>query len=133
VERSANEQVQEAIRASLKGDHSQSNKRLLDSARQPRPGFALPIVFACVLAAGAEMHDTGVAFAYLRLASTTSAALRFMQIGQTEAHQCLAQVLKPVPAVIDDMTMRLRPGSFAPAIDAMIAMFLGHRRRTRVN
>jgi urease accessory protein UreF len=79
------------------------------------------------------MHDTGMAFAYGRLALTTSAALRFMQIGQTEAHRCLAQVLKHVPAVVDDMTMRLRPGSFAPVIDAMIAMFLGHRRRTRVN
>jgi hypothetical protein len=30
------------------------------------------------------MHDTGMAFAYGRLALTTSAALRFMQIGQTE-------------------------------------------------
>jgi urease accessory protein UreF len=79
------------------------------------------------------MHDTGMAFAYGRLALTTSAALRLMQIGQTEAHRCLAHVLKRVPAVVDDMTMRLRPGSFAPAIDAMIAMFLGHRRRTRVN
>jgi urease accessory protein UreF len=79
------------------------------------------------------MHDTGMAFAYGRLALTTSAALRFMQIGQTEAHRCLAHALKRVPAVVDDMTMRLRPGSFPPVIDAMIAMFLGHRRRTRVN
>ena len=52
---------------------------VLDLARRQRLGPALPIAFGCAGAsAGVDMRDTGTAFAYTRLASTISAALRLM-------------------------------------------------------
>jgi urease accessory protein len=93
-------------------------EHMIDLARLDRPGPALPIAFGCASAsAGVDIRDTGVAFAYTRLASTTSAALRLMRIGQTDAHARLAEVLKRVPAAVEAMTMRPRPESFAPAMD----------------
>jgi urease accessory protein len=103
---------------------------LLDLARRQRLGPALPIAFGCACAsAGVGMRDTGAAFAYTRLASTTSAALRLMQIGQTNAHARLARTLERVPVVIEAMTMRARPESFAPAMDvsAMTQQYLHSR------
>ena len=75
------------------------------------------------------MRDTGTAFAYTRLASTTSAALRLMQIGQTDAHALLARTLERVPAVVEDMTTRDRPESFTPVMDlsAMTQQYLHSR------
>jgi len=75
------------------------------------------------------MLDAGTAFAYTRLASTTSAALRLMRIGQTDAHARLAETLARVPAVVDAMTTRARPESFAPAMDisAMAQQYLHSR------
>ncbi len=105
-------------------------ERLLDLARGERLGPALPIAFGCACAsAGVEKRDTGVAFAYTRLASTASAALRLMRIGQTDAHARLAEVLTRVPAVVDAMTTRARPQSFAPAMDvsAMAQQYLHSR------
>jgi urease accessory protein len=105
-------------------------EHLLDLARLERLGPALPIAFGCVCAsAGVELRDAGVAFAYTRLASTTSAALRLMRIGQTDAHARLAEVLERVPAVVDAMTTRARPESFAPAMDvsAMAQQYLHSR------
>ena len=91
---------------------------LLDLAQRERLGPALPIAFGCACAsAGVDQRDAGVAFAYTRLASTTSAALRLMRIGQTDAHARLAEVLARVPAVVDAMAARARPESFAPAMD----------------
>src|SRR5262249_3334308 len=88
---------------------------ILDIARRQCLGPALPIAFGCVCAsAGIGMRDTGAAFAYTRLASTTSAALRLMHIGQTNAHARLARALERVPIVVEAMTMRVRPESFAP-------------------
>jgi len=63
------------------------------------------------------MRDAGAAFAYTRLPSTTSAALRLMRIGQTEAHAQLAKALGRVPIAVEAMTTRARPESFTPAID----------------
>ncbi len=105
-------------------------EHLLDLARRKRLGPALPIAFGCACAsAGVAMRDAGVAFAYTRLASTTSAALRLMRIGQTDAHARLAEVLTRVPAVVDAMTTRARPESFAPAMDvaAMAQQYLHSR------
>jgi urease accessory protein len=105
-------------------------EHLLDLARGKRLGPALPIAFGCACAsAGVEKRDAGVAFAYTRLASTASAALRLMRIGQTDAHAQLAEVLTRVPAVVDAMTTRARPESFAPAMDisAMAQQYLHSR------
>jgi urease accessory protein len=91
---------------------------VLDLARGRRLGPALPIAFGCACAsAGVGMRDAGVAFAYSRLASTTSAALRLMRIGQTDAHAELAKALGRVPMVVEAMTARARPESFTPAMD----------------
>jgi urease accessory protein len=103
---------------------------VLDLARVRRLGPALPIAFGCACAsAGVGMRDTGVAFAYSRLASTTSAALRLMRIGQTDAHAELAKALGRVPMVVEAMTARARPESFTPAMDvsAMTQQYLHSR------
>ena len=105
-------------------------EHLLDLARLEHLGPALPIAFGCACAsAGVEMRDAGVAFAYTRLASTISAALRLMRIGQTDAHARLAETLARVPAVVDAMMTRARPESFAPAMDvaAMAQQYLHSR------
>jgi len=105
-------------------------EHLLDLARPERFGPALPVAFGCACAsAGVGMRDTGAAFAYTRLASTTSAALRLMRIGQTDAHARLARTLERVPVVVDAMTTRARPESFAPAMDvsAMAQQYLHTR------
>ena len=106
---------------------------LLDLAGLECLGPALPIAFGCACAsADVAMPDAGVAFAYTRLASTTSAALRLMRIGQTDAHVRLAEVLTRVPAVVDAMTTRARPESFAPAMDvAVMAQQYLHSRLFR--
>jgi len=105
-------------------------EHLLSLARRQRLGPALPIAFGCACAsAGVEMRDAGAAFAYTRLASTTSAALRLMPIGQTDAHAELANALVRVPIVVDTMATRARPESFAPAMDlsAMAQQYLHSR------
>jgi urease accessory protein len=105
-------------------------EHLLDLARLERLGPTLPIAFGCACAsAGIEKRDAAVAFAYTRLASTTSTALRLMRIGQTDAHARLAETLQRVPAVVDAMMTRARPESFAPAMDvsAMTQQYLHSR------
>jgi urease accessory protein len=105
-------------------------EHLLDLARLERLGPALPIAFGCACAsAGIEMRDAGAAFAYTRLASTISAALRLMRIGQTDAHARLAEVLGRAPLVVDAMARRARPESFTPMMDvsAMTQQYLHSR------
>ena len=105
-------------------------EHLLDLARRQRLGPALAIAFGCACAsAGVGMREASAAFAYTRLASTTSAALRLMPIGQTDAHARLAETLERVPAVVDDMTTCARPQSFSPAMDvcAMAQQYLHSR------
>ena len=105
-------------------------EHLLDLARRQRLGPALPIAFGCACASAVVgMRDTAAAFAYTRLASTTSAALRLMRIGQTDAHARLAETLQRAPAVVDAMMTRTRPESFAPAMDvsAMTQQYLHSR------
>ena len=103
---------------------------LLDLARMQRLGPALPLAFGCACAsAGVAMREAGAAFAYTRLASTTSAALRLMRIGQTDAHAQLAKTLERVPMVVAAMTTCARPESFTPAMDvaAMTQQYLHSR------
>jgi urease accessory protein len=106
---------------------------LLDLARVQRLGPALPIAFGCACAsAGVGTRDAGAAFAYTRLASTTSAALRLMRIGQTDAHARLAKTLERVPMVVEAMATRARPESFTPALDlATMAQQYLHSRLFR--
>jgi urease accessory protein len=94
---------------------------------------ALPVAFGCVsAAAGVGKGDAAAAFAYTRLASTISAAMRLMPIGQTDAHTELAAVLKRVPAVVDAMANRTRVESFTPAMDiALMAQRHLHSRLFR--
>jgi len=103
---------------------------VLDLARRQRLGPALPIAFGCACAsAGVGLREAGAAFAYTRLASATSAALRLMRIGQTDAHAQLARTLERVPMVVEAMTARARPESFTPAMDisAMAQQYLHSR------
>jgi urease accessory protein len=105
-------------------------EHLLDLARVQSLGPALPIAFGCACAsAGVGTRDAGAAFAYTRLASTTSAALRLMRIGQTDAHARLAKTLERVPMVVETMASRGRPESFTPAMDlaAMAQQYLHSR------
>jgi len=105
-------------------------EHLLDLARVQRLGPALPIAFGCACAsAGVRIRDAAAAFAYTRLASTASAALRLMRIGQTDAHAQLAQALGRVPIVVEVMAARDRLESFAPAMDvaAMTQQYLHSR------
>jgi urease accessory protein len=105
-------------------------EHLLDLARRKSLAPGLPIAFGCACAsAGVGMRATCAALAYTRLASTTSAALRLMQIGQSSAHARLARTLERVPVVVEAMTRRARPESFTPAMDvsAMTQQYLHSR------
>ncbi len=80
---------------------------------------ALPVAFGIVCASSEiDRRDAVEAFAYTRLAATTSAAMRLMPIGQTAAHAVLARALDRIPAVVDAVASRGgRLESFAPALD----------------
>ena len=61
------------------------------------------------------------AFAYTRLAATTSCAMRLIAIGQMEAHALLAATLARVPDVVSGLLARDgEPESFAPALDLAV-------------
>jgi urease accessory protein len=92
---------------------------LVGLARSGRLGPALPIAFTAVgRSAGLALRDTLTGYAYTRLASTVSAAMRLVSIGQTDAHRLLSRALDQVPATVDAvMTRQARPESFAPAFD----------------
>jgi urease accessory protein len=94
-------------------------------------GIALPIAFAAVcVGIGVERREAVETFAYTRLAATTSAAMRLMPIGQTDAHALLARTLDRVPAVAAGIAARDgRIESFAPALDieAMRQQYLHSR------
>ena len=92
---------------------------LLSLARASRIGPALPVAFAAASACGDIDRRTAVeAFAYTRLASTVSAAMRLIPLGQTEAHVLLARALDRVPDVVAAAAARDRgPESFTPLVD----------------
>jgi urease accessory protein len=105
--------------------------RLALLGRARTTGMALPVAFGCVCAAaGVEERAAAEAFAYTRLASITSAAMRAMPIGQTDAHAQLAGVLTRVPEVVDRMPRVVQ--SFTPAMDiASMAQQYLHSRLFR--
>jgi urease accessory protein len=91
---------------------------LLARAHGPEAGPTLPVAFGCVCASvGVDQRDAAAAFAYTRLASTISAAMRVMSIGQTDAHAQLAAVLRRLPTAVDEMIGRGDLESFTPAMD----------------
>ena len=77
-----------------------------------------PAAFGVVCASiRVEPRAAVEAFIYTRLASTASAAMRLMAIGQHEAHRVLASRLRAVGPVIDAIASRPVISSFAPAQD----------------
>ena len=80
--------------------------------------MTLPAAFGVVCAStGIEARAAVEGFIYTRLASTASAAMRLMAIGQHEAHRVLASRLRAVAPVVDAMAMQPVMSSFAPAQD----------------
>jgi urease accessory protein len=81
---------------------------------------AFPVAFGAVSgSASLELRDALAGFAYSRLASTVSAAMRVMSIGQSEAHLLLARTLDRVPPVVDAIVAGEDAPleSFSPAFD----------------
>ncbi len=81
--------------------------------------FMLPVAFAIVAAASlVPPQETIEAYMYTRLASTVSAAMRLIALGQHDGHRLLANVLARVPAAAERIMARDAPiRSFAPALD----------------
>jgi urease accessory protein len=103
----------------------------LTLARARRLGPALPIAFAGACAcSGVDRRGAVEAFAYTRLSATTSAAMRLMAIGQSDAHGLLARALDRVPSIVDALVRRdAHLESFTPAMDvaAMSQQYLRTR------
>ena len=103
----------------------------LARARSGRLGPTLAVAFAGACACGGVGRRRSVeAFAYTRLATAVSAAMRLLPIGQAGAHGLLARALDRVPAVVDGIARRdAPPESFAPALDiaAMSQQYLHSR------
>ena len=80
---------------------------------------ALPVAFGIACASAAiERRDAIAGYAYTRLASTASAAMRLMSIGQTAAHRVLAQALARVPHAVDAIDASSAPlECFCPLMD----------------
>jgi urease accessory protein len=93
--------------------------RIAAIAQEGAIGPTLPTSFAAACAcAGVGRREAVEAFAYTRLASTVSTAMRLMPVGQRAAHECLARALDRVPGVADRIAARDgEPESFAPALD----------------
>lgn len=81
--------------------------------------WTLPVAFAvAALSTGADARTALESYAYTRLASTTSAAMRLMRLGQLEAHTVLAESLLSIPRVVDAiLAQHARPAAFTPLAD----------------
>ena len=80
--------------------------------------MTLPAAFGVVCAAtGIEARAAVEGFIYTRLASTASAAMRLMAIGQHEAHRVLASRLRVVDPIVEGIAVQPVMSSFAPAQD----------------
>lgn len=111
--------------------------RLEEAIAQARSGRFAPVLclaFAGACAcAGVGQRRAVEAFAYTRLASTISAAMRLMPVGQADAHALLARAVDRVPAVAGAIIARHQAGarleSFSPAMDlaAMTQQYLHSR------
>ncbi|HKB11410.1 MAG TPA: urease accessory UreF family protein [Vicinamibacterales bacterium] len=95
------------------------------------PSCSLPVAFAAACAcSGVDRRESVESYAYTRLASTVSAAMRVQPLGQTEAHAALARALERVPSVAGTIAARdARIESFSPALDiaAMTQQYLHSR------
>ena len=105
--------------------------RALAAARDGTVAPALPVAFgiACSAAAIAR-RDALAGYAYTRLASTVSAAMRLMPIGQSAAHVMLARALERVPAAVDSVETSTAPlECFTPLMDiaAMTQQYMESR------
>jgi len=103
----------------------------LAAARDGSLAPALPVAFgiACC-AAGVARRDALQGYAYTRLASTVSAAMRLMPIGQSEAHVMLARVLERVSSAVDSVETSTAPlHCFTPVMDiaAMTQQYMESR------
>jgi urease accessory protein len=81
--------------------------------------LTLPVSFGAVCAGSGIAGRAAVeGFIYTRLASTVSAAMRLMPLGQHEAHGLLAEMLADAPAAVDRIVKTDEGLSmFAPAMD----------------
>jgi urease accessory protein UreF len=80
--------------------------------------MTLPPGFGVVCASiGVGVREAVKGFIYTRLASTASAAMRLLPIGQHEAHRVLADRLRSTAPLIDAIVRRPSLSSFAPALD----------------
>ena len=91
----------------------------------------LPVAFGVACAATAIARRDAVAgYAYTRLASTVSAAMRLMPIGQAAAHRALVQTLERIPPAVAAIEASPAPlECFSPLMDiaAMTQQYLESR------
>lgn len=90
--------------------------------RLERTHLTLPVAFGVVAAASDIGSPAAVeGFIYTRLASTISAAMRLMPLGQREGHELLAEMLERVPALADAVLADDSPlGAFTPILDVTV-------------
>jgi len=99
-----------------------------------KPAPSLPVAFAIACASsGVGRRESVEAFVYTRLASTISAAMRLMPLGQTDARTVLARALDRAPSVVDAIERgRDTIECFTPAMDvAMMSQQYLHSRLFR--
>ena len=94
-------------------------RHALDLAASGAVAPTLPVAFGIVCrCADVDAAPAMESYAYTRLASTISAAMRLMPIGQTDGHRLLARALDRVPRVVRAIVDEDRqPESFAPMMD----------------
>jgi len=104
---------------------------MIDRARRGVIAPSLPVAFAAACAsAGIDRYAALDGYAYTRLASTTSAAMRVMAIGQRDAHAYLARALDRVAPVAAAIAASDAPvEGFSPRMDvaAMSQQYLHSR------
>ncbi len=82
-------------------------------------GCTLPVAFGAVaFAAAVPERDAIQGYAYTRLASIISSAMRLMPLGQREGHRLLARLLEHVPQMAAHVLDEDEPlQSFTPSMD----------------
>jgi urease accessory protein len=100
--------------------------------RRGARGVTLPVAFGIACGSAAIASAPALeAFLYTRLASSISAAMRLMKIGQSEAQRVLAEMLEQVPrAAAAILGTSSRPAVFAPTLD--IAAMSQQYQRSRL-
>jgi urease accessory protein len=105
--------------------------RALAAARAGTMAPTLPVAFGIACSAtGIARRDALAGYAYTRLASTVSAAMRLMPVGQSAAHLMLAETLERVPTAVDRVETSTAPlECFTPLMDiaAMTQQYMASR------